>query len=197
MSEAIEQGRRHLGVPEDGGPFAEAEVRRDGDAGSLIELAQQVEQQRPAGGAEWQVAKLIKDDEIGMNEPRCDLPGLALVLFRFERVDEFEREISLPVSRALSDSRSTSGEALDWARLKFPEWSGRGGERVNCVYGQVVRHSPVFRRSDLRLAADATIVVVRPGPPRTSFAKKERPCDATPHRDDPKPSVLTRLGIAT
>jgi len=25
-----------------------------------------------------------------MNEPRCDLPGLALVLFRFERVDEFD-----------------------------------------------------------------------------------------------------------
>jgi len=90
VSEAIEQCRRHLGVSEDGGPFAEAEVRRDDDAGSLVELAQQVEQQRPAGGAERQVAKLIEDDEIGMNEPRCDLPGLALVLFRFERVDEFD-----------------------------------------------------------------------------------------------------------
>jgi len=45
VSEAIEQGRRHLGVSEYGGPFAEAEVRRDDDAGSLVELAQQVEQQ--------------------------------------------------------------------------------------------------------------------------------------------------------
>ena len=25
-----------------------------------------------------------------MNEPSCDLPGLALMLFRFERVDEFD-----------------------------------------------------------------------------------------------------------
>ena len=59
MSKAIEQGRRHLGVSEDGGPFAEAEIRRDDDAGSLVELAQQVEQQRTAGSAEWQVTKLI------------------------------------------------------------------------------------------------------------------------------------------
>ena len=59
MSEAVEQGRRHLGVSEDGGPFAEAEIRRDDDAGSLVELAQQVEQQRTAGSAEWQVTKLI------------------------------------------------------------------------------------------------------------------------------------------
>jgi len=74
VSKTIEQSRRHLGVSEDGGPFAEAEIRRDDDAGSLVELAQQVEQQRTAGGAEWQVAKLIEDDEIGMNESRCDLP---------------------------------------------------------------------------------------------------------------------------
>lgn len=59
MSEAVEQGRRHLGVSEDRGPFAEAEIRRDDDAGSLVELAQQVEQQRTAGSAEWQVTKLI------------------------------------------------------------------------------------------------------------------------------------------
>ena len=90
VGEAVEQRGRHLGVAEHGGPFAEAEVCGDDDAGAFVELAQQVEQQRPAGGAERQVAKLIEGDEIGMNEPRCDLPGLALVLFRFERVDEFD-----------------------------------------------------------------------------------------------------------
>ncbi len=60
MSEAIEQSRRHLGVPEDGGPFAEAEIRRDDDAGPLIELAQQLEQQRPAGAAERQIRELVE-----------------------------------------------------------------------------------------------------------------------------------------
>ena len=43
MGEPIEQRRRHLGVAEDGRPFAEAEVGGDGDAGALIEYAQQME----------------------------------------------------------------------------------------------------------------------------------------------------------
>ena len=47
------------------GPLAEAEISRDDDAGALVELAQQMEEQGPAGGAERQIAKLIEDDEIG------------------------------------------------------------------------------------------------------------------------------------
>ena len=48
MGEAVEKCRRHLGVAEDGGPFGEAEVCGDDDAGALVELAQQVEEQRAA-----------------------------------------------------------------------------------------------------------------------------------------------------
>ena len=48
MSETIEKRCRHLGVAEHAGPFAEAEIGRDDDAGSLIELAQQVEEQGAA-----------------------------------------------------------------------------------------------------------------------------------------------------
>ena len=48
MGETVEQGRGHLGIAEDGCPFAEAEVGGDDDAGALIELAQQVEEQRSA-----------------------------------------------------------------------------------------------------------------------------------------------------
>jgi hypothetical protein len=48
MGEAIEQRRRHLGIAEDGGPFAETEVDGDDDAGALVERAQQMERQRPA-----------------------------------------------------------------------------------------------------------------------------------------------------
>ena len=90
MGQAVEQRRRHLGVAEDPGPFTEAEVRRDDDAGALVELAQEMEQQRPAGGAERQVAKLVENDEVGIGEPARDLAGLALVLFLFEGVDEFD-----------------------------------------------------------------------------------------------------------
>ena len=79
-----------FGVAEDARPFAEAEVGGDDDAGALVELAQQMEQQRAAGGAERQVAEFVEDDEVGVDEPCRDLAGFALVLFLFERVDEFD-----------------------------------------------------------------------------------------------------------
>jgi hypothetical protein len=48
VGETVEEGRRHLGVAEDGGPFAEAEIGGDDDAGALVEFAQEMEQQRAA-----------------------------------------------------------------------------------------------------------------------------------------------------
>src|SRR5579871_2168838 len=80
MSEAVEQRGRHLWVAEHGCPFAEAETSRDDDAGALVELAQQMEEQRSAGGAERQVAQLVEDDEIGVGKSRRDLAGFALKL---------------------------------------------------------------------------------------------------------------------
>jgi len=43
----IEERGRHLRVAEHGGPLAEAEIGRDDDAGALVELAQQMEEQGP------------------------------------------------------------------------------------------------------------------------------------------------------
>ena len=48
-----------------------------------------MEEQGPAGGAERQVAKLVKDDEIGVGEPGGDLSRFALKLLLFKSVDEF------------------------------------------------------------------------------------------------------------
>ena len=48
VGEAIEERGGHLGVAEDGGPFAEAQVGGDDDAGALVELAEQMEQQSSA-----------------------------------------------------------------------------------------------------------------------------------------------------
>src|SRR5271166_5622863 len=90
VGETVQQRGCHLGVAEHGGPLAEAEISCDDDAGALVELAQQMEEQGPAGGAERQVAKLVEDDEIGVGEPRRDLAGFALKLLLFESVDEFD-----------------------------------------------------------------------------------------------------------
>ena len=48
MGETVEESCRHLGVAEDGGPFAEAEIGGDDDAGPLVELAEEMEQQSAA-----------------------------------------------------------------------------------------------------------------------------------------------------
>jgi hypothetical protein len=64
MGEAIEQRRRHLGIDEDTGPFAESEIGRDDDRGPLVETADQVEQQLPASLREGQIAEFVEDDEV-------------------------------------------------------------------------------------------------------------------------------------
>lgn len=86
MGQVVEQGRGHLGVAEDGGPFAEAEVGGDGDAGAFVELAQEVEQQSPARGTEWEVAQFIQDHEVELGHAFGDLPCLSLL----EGVDQFD-----------------------------------------------------------------------------------------------------------
>src|SRR3546814_3277272 len=60
VGDAVEQRRGHLGIAEDGGPLAEREVRGDDDAGALIKLADEVEQQLPsrACGSEEHTSEL-------------------------------------------------------------------------------------------------------------------------------------------
>ena len=45
VSKPIEQRRCHLRIAEDRGPFAEAEICGDDDAGAFVKLAQQMEEQ--------------------------------------------------------------------------------------------------------------------------------------------------------
>jgi hypothetical protein len=118
MREAIEGGG-HLGIAEDGGPFRGAEIGGDDDAGALVELAQQVEEQGAARGAEGQVAQLIEDDEIGVSEPAGELAGLALGLFLFEGIDELDGgEEAGPLGMVLDglDSESRGDMGLAGAR---------------------------------------------------------------------------------
>ncbi len=49
MRQPVEQGGGHLRIAEDAGPFAEGEIGGDNDGGALIETADEMEQQLPAG----------------------------------------------------------------------------------------------------------------------------------------------------
>jgi hypothetical protein len=49
-----------------------------------------MEEQSSSESAERQVAEFVKNDEVGIGKPPRNLAGLPLVLFLFERVDEFD-----------------------------------------------------------------------------------------------------------
>jgi hypothetical protein len=66
-----------------------AQVGGDEDTRVIVELAEQVEQERPAGLREWQVAKLIEDDKIDVQQSVGQLPSLASGLLLFQVVHEF------------------------------------------------------------------------------------------------------------
>jgi hypothetical protein len=64
MGEAVEQRRRHLGIAEHGRPLADAQVRRDDDAGSLVELARIPTISRSPPG-------VLSANEAGMSAESC------------------------------------------------------------------------------------------------------------------------------
>ena len=68
VGETVEQRSRHLWIAKDAWPFAEGEVGRDDDRGALIETADQVEQQLPAGLGEREIAEFVEDDEVEARE---------------------------------------------------------------------------------------------------------------------------------
>lgn len=80
----------HLRIAEDARPVGEAEVGGDDQAGVLVELANEMEQQRAAGLAEGQIPEFIKDDEIGGDEAGRELSLLAGELLQLKRVDQLD-----------------------------------------------------------------------------------------------------------
>lgn len=90
MGKAIQQRGRHFGVTKHAGPFAEAQIGCDDDAGALIKFAEKVEQHGTTGGAERQISQLVQYQEVGFHQHLCDLPSLALGLFLLQRIDQFD-----------------------------------------------------------------------------------------------------------
>jgi hypothetical protein len=58
MSEPVEECRGHLGIAEDGWPFAECEVGGDDDRGAFVETAYEMEEQLSASLGEGQIVIL-------------------------------------------------------------------------------------------------------------------------------------------
>jgi hypothetical protein len=111
VGQAVEPGRRHLGLAEHTGPFAKGEVGGHDHRGLLVEAADQVEQQLSTGLGERQIAQLIQHDEVHpaqiFGHPSLTT-GASLGL---EFVDQFD-DVEEPAPLAIADegSRHRNGQ---------------------------------------------------------------------------------------
>ena len=106
--------RCHLGVAEDGRPFAEGQVGGDDHRGLLIEPADEVEQELPAGLGKGQVAALVENDDVDagqiIGEP--SLPSGAS--FRLELVDEVD-----DIEEAAAGAAADAGPGNDDRQMRL------------------------------------------------------------------------------
>jgi len=68
MRYPVQKRRCHLGVAKDRHPFPELQICCDDNAGLFIKLADEVEQQRPAGFRERDVSQFINDHTIHLGK---------------------------------------------------------------------------------------------------------------------------------
>jgi hypothetical protein len=109
MGEPVEECRGHLGVAEDGGPFAEGEIGGDDHRGLLVEPADQVEQELATGLSEGQIAEFVEDDEVHAGEVIGDTAGPPGASFGLELVDEVD-DVEEAAASARSDAGSGDGD---------------------------------------------------------------------------------------
>lgn len=91
VGQPVQQGGRHLGVAEHAGPLGEVQVRRDHDAGVLVQAREQVKQRRPAGLAERQVAQFVQDHQVHAQQARGDAAGATMRFLLLQGVDQVHR----------------------------------------------------------------------------------------------------------
>ena len=68
MRYSVEQCGCHLGIAKNRHPLSELQIGCDDDAGLLIKLTDEVEQQRPAGFRERDVSQFINDHTIHLGQ---------------------------------------------------------------------------------------------------------------------------------
>ena len=109
MGEAVEERGRHLRIAEDAWPFAEGEVCRDDDRGALVETADEVEQQLPAGLREGEIAEFVEDHEVEAREIIGKPSLAACTTLGLELIDEIDGGEEAP-ARSSADATPRDGD---------------------------------------------------------------------------------------
>jgi hypothetical protein len=109
VGQAVEERGCHLGVAEHAGPFAEREIGGDDDGRSLVEPADEVEQELAAGLSEREVAELVEDDEVHSGQMLGDTTVPSVAGFDLQAVDEVDYIVETPAGTG-SDAASSDGD---------------------------------------------------------------------------------------
>lgn len=112
VREPVKQRRGHLGVAEHGAPLGQVQAGRDDDAGVLVELGHQMEQQGATALAERQVAQLVEGHQVQPQQAGCDAPSLAFSLLPRPRVDQVQRGVEPHALAVSADARHAEGRGL-------------------------------------------------------------------------------------
>ena len=91
MGQPVQKRSRQFCITEHISPFWKAQISRDDHAGSFVQFAEQMEQQRTASLAERQITQFIQNDEISMGKAVGQSTLIAIKLFLFKWINEFNR----------------------------------------------------------------------------------------------------------
>lgn len=106
MRYPVQKCRCHLGIAKDRHPFSELQVCCDDNAGLLIKLTDEMEQQRPAGFGERDVPQFVNDHAVHLGKLPDDFTGVSLGLFFNQGIDEIDSIVEACLF-ALIDERGT------------------------------------------------------------------------------------------
>lgn len=119
MGNAVEQRRSHLGITEDSRPLAEGKASGDDDAGALIRLADEVEQQLPSGPGERQITELVEHDQVEPRQLRRRGPAFPDPGLLFEACHLYARDLARVWSVAEALEYGIVGVNTGLTRLKL------------------------------------------------------------------------------
>src|ERR1039458_5190274 len=91
MSKAVQQGRRHAFALEDTAPVAEGQIAGHQDAGPLVAIGEDLEEQFRTAAAEGQVSKFVNGQEVELVELPEEVFQPVLLLRLLQGVDQGRR----------------------------------------------------------------------------------------------------------
>ena len=115
MRYSVEQCGCHLGIAKDRHPLPELQIGCDDDAGLLIKLTDEVEQQRPAGFRERDVSQFINDHTIHLGQLANNFASVSFRLFPYQGIDEIDSIVEACLLTLIDERRAQSNGDVGFA----------------------------------------------------------------------------------